>query len=186
MYLFISQANPEMAGWAQIGVRKYRLPGQTQISKGIYLELSLVGAVPSNPKQYFVSQIATMPTSPQTLRVTRDCTTGALAAFIGSTNVTPAIGTGQDQISPDLWTSLTSMVAFAAAVSVELHDRRSHGPGTSSSKYVVSNAKFTYCGDTSEYDISYGDPSADQNPPPELKVSHSLFYGDFYTWDERN
>jgi hypothetical protein len=59
-------------GWAQIGLRKYRSPGTTQINKDIYLEMGTDTPNPSDPTKYFITSLGAMPSTPTLLKVTRD------------------------------------------------------------------------------------------------------------------
>ena len=129
---------------AQFGWKKERKAGQTNITRKIYVELACgPNGQPnlSDPTQYYIADVADIPGSQFNLHIKRDCSTGVPTFLLNGTNM--AIS----GVNTTLWQRVTtSMTAIGTKTAVELHDNRSHTPGTQANPYKINDVNYWRCG----------------------------------------
>jgi hypothetical protein len=168
-----ASSSTEGESWVQIGYRKYRNPGHTNIVIGIYVEVGVHGVGKS------VDVIISPPSETLALKITRDCITGVFQFWIDNVNATPPAS--DSGIPASYWAAVTSMNVNVAEVEVELHDVRSHAPGTASNPYVISAIAYQNCsGDIFGVFDNFEDSG--EPAPVVLNISEA----DLLVYDPRN
>lgn len=132
----------------QMGIKKERKGGEfNPPTSQVYVEYSAglvnVGVDSSDPTEYHIAEVDN-PSADNAMQIITECVSGEKAGTpefkLDGSDVTPS------GVNTTLLAKIAEMVPSVVRAGVELHDVRSHVPGTSSSKYTVTDLKFKRCG----------------------------------------
>jgi len=141
-YVNLGVGTAQGNGWLQIGWNKHRDSGASNPPLNqIYVEIS-DGSGLTTAQHYFIQFFSTPPSSAE-YKVVRDCSTGAFTFSVGGTALT------LNPINATLLATMNNGVGQSIKTNVEIHDLRSHAPGTSASKFQMTNCDYQQCGSTS-------------------------------------